>query len=65
MKWILVAVLMLIHNPLIASTQYSQSQCKELKDQREYIRKRMNAGYGVAGGGWVVDMAKVMLMKAG
>ncbi|MDP5131719.1 MAG: hypothetical protein NWQ54_12610 [Paraglaciecola sp.] len=65
MKWILVAVLMLFHNPLIASTQYSQAQCNELKKQREYIRKRMNAGYGVAEGNWLNERDRELFQTIG
>ena len=50
MKWILLLVLILTHCPLTAAEQYTKAQCDRLKQQRELIRKHMNAGYGFAQG---------------
>lgn len=50
MKWILLLVLILTHRPLWAEQQYSNTHCERLKQQKELIRKRLNAGYGFAEG---------------
>lgn len=50
MKWILLLVLILIYSPLWAAEQYTKAHCDRLKQQKELIRKRLNAGYGFAEG---------------
>lgn len=53
MKWILLLVVMLTHSPLCAAEQYSKAQCDNLKQQKEQIRQRFNAGYDIAEGEWL------------
>lgn len=53
MKWILLLVVILTHSPLCAAEQYTKVQCDDLKQQKEQIRQRFNAGYGVAEGEWL------------
>ena len=53
MKWILLLVVLLTHSPLWAAKPYTKAQCDDLKQQKEQIRKRFNAGYGVAEGEWL------------
>lgn len=53
MKWILCILLILSRAPAFAADQYSKAQCDDLKNQKEQIRKRMNAGYGVQEGNWL------------
>lgn len=53
MKWILCVVLLLFHVHGFAAAQYSKEQCDDFKQQKEQIRKRMNAGYGVQEGNWL------------
>lgn len=43
-------LLLLLPAPLWAAPQYSQTQCNNLKQQKELVRKRLNAGYGSAEG---------------
>jgi hypothetical protein len=50
MKWILLLVLILTHSPLSADEQYTKADCDRLNQQKEQIRKRLNAGYGFAEG---------------
>lgn len=50
MKWILLLVLILICSPLWAAEQYTKAHCDGLKQQKELIRKHLNAGYGFAEG---------------
>jgi hypothetical protein len=53
MKWIFVLGIALIHSPLWAAEQYTEAQCGSLKQQKEQIRKRMNAGYSSSEGNWL------------
>lgn len=53
MKWILCLLLLITHVPVFSAIQYSKAQCDNLKRQKELIRKRMNAGYGVEEGNWL------------
>ena len=50
MKWILLLVLILTSSPLWAAEQYTKAHCDRLAQQKELIRKRLNAGYGFAEG---------------
>lgn len=50
MKWMLLLLLLLNQNSLWAATPDSQTQCASLKQQKEQIRKRLNAGYSFAEG---------------
>lgn len=53
MKWIFLFLLLLMQIPLCAETQYSQSQCDNIEQEREQIRKRLNAGYSAKEGEWL------------
>lgn len=50
MKWILWIALVLTPQLLWAAEQYSSAECQLLKQQKETIRKRQNAGYSFAEG---------------
>lgn len=50
MKWIFLSLFILTHSPLWAAEQYTKAQCDRLKQQKELVRKRLNAGYGLAEG---------------
>lgn len=63
MKWILLLVLLLSYNPLWAAAQYSQAQCDSLKQQKEQIRKRLNAGYGFAEGARLDQQDRELFQK--
>jgi hypothetical protein len=50
MKWIILLVLILTNSPLCAVEQYTKAECDRLKQQKEQIHKRLNAGYSFAQG---------------
>ncbi|RVU41990.1 hypothetical protein EOE67_02050 [Rheinheimera riviphila] len=50
MKWIFLSLFILTHSPLWAAEQYTKTKCDQLKQQKEQVRKRLNAGYGFAEG---------------
>ncbi len=50
MKWIFLSLFILTHSPLWAAEQFTKAQCDRLKQQKELVRKRLNAGYGFAEG---------------
>ncbi|WP_157605994.1 hypothetical protein [Rheinheimera sp. SA_1] len=56
-------VLILTNSPLCAVEQYTKAECDRLKQQKEQIHKRLNAGYGFAEGEQLVKQDRELFQK--
>jgi hypothetical protein len=63
MKWIILLVLILTNSPLCAVEQYTKAECDRLKQQKEQIHKRLNAGYSFAEGEQLVKQDRELFQK--
>lgn len=66
MRLLLAFALLFFPFNALSNEQFTQRKCDELKEEKEYIRKRFNAGYGVAEGNYLNkrDREIFMLMSA-
>lgn len=62
MKRLLTTALLFFSLVSLASDQYSQRYCDDLKAEREYIRKRFNTGYGITEGNFLNERDREIYM---